>query len=95
MILNVHKEEDIICILKEKDTHATIYKILIDGTMIEIDALKYDQLYRPYENFYIHSGQEEYISYMTVAPDGRLIEVNRFIAIHKNPGIQRVDGTKG
>lgn len=92
--MNIHKENDLIAILTEDDIKG--YHIQMDGSMKSVNTtFDFEFEYKAYDNFYIHSGQEEYISYMTVAPDGRLIEVNRFIALHKNLGIQRVDGTKG
>lgn len=91
--MNIHKEEDIICI----EPTNKCWEVRPDGTLTLFPIEEADKIYtyKAHDNFYIHSGQEEYISYMTVAPDGRLIEVNRFLAIHKNPGIKRTNGTKG
>ena len=91
--MNIHKENDTIAILTDD---VRCYMVLTDGTLA---LMKPDSdctyEYQSYDNFYIHSGYEEFISYMTIAPDGRLIEVNRFIAVHKNPGIKRSNGTRG
>ena len=73
------------------------YQVQLDGTLQSFDLAKADEIsiYGAHDNFYIHSGQEEFISYNTIAPDGRIIEVNRFIAINKNPGIRSTNGRKG
>ncbi len=92
--MNIHKEDDFIWITPNDK----IWKIELDGSLALADKDDIDDqvaIYKAHDNFYIHSGQEEWITYNTVAPDGRILEVNKFKAVFPNPGIKRVNGTKG
>jgi len=91
--LNIHKEYDIIWIEPNKK----VWEIQLDGSLSPYDPEDTNELtvYKAHDNFYIHSGQEEWITYNTIAPDGRILEVNKFKAVFPNPGIKRVNGTKG
>lgn len=97
-IMSIHKEDDTIVTFDSKSVE-TIHKVCLDGSLEKLDIpfkkLKSFTGYPPGINFYIHSGQEEFISYNTVTPDGRVLEVNRFLAVNKNPGIKRNNGTRG
>lgn len=95
--MNIFKEFDKISIIIQEGKKKSIKNYIIDmkGLLNETPDNNEGHALTAYDNFYIHSGQEEFISYNTIAPDGRVIEVNRFIALHKNPGIRRLDGTHG
>ena len=90
--MNIHKEGDIIWI----EPNDRVWEIQPDGTLNIFDPEDTSILtvYKAHADFYIHSGQEEFISYNTVAPDGRILEVNRFKAVFPNPGIKRVDSKR-
>lgn len=91
--MNIHKEDDTIAILADE---VKCYIVETNGNMaLTSPDTDCTWEYQAYDNFYIHSGAEEFISYNTIAPDGRIIEVNRFLAVHKNPGIRRTNGTRG
>ena len=94
-MMNIHKEYDIFTIFVKNPHKESTYIVDMKGQLSELEVNPQGIVYTAYDNFYIHSGQEEFISYNTIAPDGRVIEVNRFIALHKNPGIKRVDGSRG
>jgi hypothetical protein len=96
-MMNIHKEYDkITIVIRENNIWSTkSYNIDMKGILNETPDDFEGIRMTAYDNFYIHSGQEEFISYNTIAPDGRVIEVNRFIALHKNQGIKRVDGSRG
>ena len=87
--MNIHKENDIIKIQDK------LYKLNMTGDLclIHDDACMLDDNeYKAHDNFYIHSGYNETITYNTVAPDGRVIVVNTFNAEHHNQGILRDNG---
>lgn len=91
--MNVLKEDDEIAILEPV---LKFYKVQLDGSLKEIgidNGIAFE--YYPFDNFYIHSGASECITYNTIGQEGQVIQVNKFDAVHKNVGIKRVNGTRG
>jgi len=92
--MNVLTENNSIVVLAD-EMH--FYNIETDGSITNADQVREENSfeYYPFDNFYVHSGASEMITYNTIGQEGQIIEVNRFKAVNPNPGIKRVNGTKG